>query len=217
MARLLPSTPDTSEVEESDPRVIGLDSEAADDLIDAMSSETARELLTSLHEEPATPSEVADQVDTSLQNAQYHIENLQEVGAIEVIDTVYSEKGREMNVYAPADKPLVVVAGGEEDRSGLRTALTTLLAGVGVLGVLGVVINAVTGNGLFGAPATTGGAESGGDGGGLSAMDVGTPTPQAAGGDLLSAPIDPTAPGVLFFVGGATVLLAGFVVWYLTA
>ena len=215
MARLLPSTPDTSKAEESDPRVIGLDSEAADDLIDAMSSETARELLASLHEDPATPSEIADSVDTSLQNAQYHIENLREVGAIEVIDTIYSEKGREMNVYAPADKPLVVVAGGEEDKSGLRAALAALLTGIGVLGVLSVVINAVTGNGLLGEPVTTGGHETGGNGGGIGTMDVATPTPQAAGGDLLSVPVDPTAPGALFFLGGATVLLAGFAVWYL--
>jgi DNA-binding transcriptional ArsR family regulator len=212
MARLLPSKPDASRAEESEPRVIGLDSEAADDLIDAMSSETARKLLSALHQEPSTPSEVADSVDTSLQNAQYHIQNLKEVGAIEVIDTVYSEKGREMNVYAPADDPLVVVAGGEEETSGLRAALTTLLAGVGALGILGVVINVITGNGLLGDE--TGAAEGGSGGGTVGAMDVATPT-GGGGGGLIPVPVDPTAPGMLFFFGGATVLLAGFLAWYL--
>jgi DNA-binding transcriptional ArsR family regulator len=162
MARLLPSTPDTSEAEESDPRVIGLDSEAADDLIDAMSSETARELLASLHEDPATPSEIADSVDTSLQNAQYHIENLREVGAIEVIDTVYSEKGREMNVYAPADDPLVIVAAEDEQTSGLRAMLSRLLGGVGALLLGSTAVQQLFGDGIL--PGPFGGTGAGGSG-----------------------------------------------------
>ncbi|NIU66678.1 MAG: ArsR family transcriptional regulator, partial [Actinobacteria bacterium] len=68
------------------------------------------------------------------QNAQYHLGRLEDAGAVEVVDTVYSEKGREMKVYAPADEPLVVVAGGESETSSLRAAITTLLAGVGAVG-----------------------------------------------------------------------------------
>jgi len=205
MARLLPSRSGESSDPESDPRVVGLDSEDADDLLAAMSSETARELLSSLHEAPATPSEVADRVDTSLQNAQYHIDNLQEAGAIEVADTVYSEKGREMNVYAPADRPLVVVA-GDDETGGIRTALASLLAGVGLLGVIGAIINAVSGRGFLGTEPET--ATGGDAGGGLTAMDAATPTPTAGG----AAPIDPTAPGTLFFFGGLTVLIAAVLV-----
>jgi DNA-binding transcriptional ArsR family regulator len=65
MADLLPSTPDTSAVDDAEPRVIGLDSEDADDLIGALSSGTAREVLTALHEDPATPSKLADRGGTS--------------------------------------------------------------------------------------------------------------------------------------------------------
>ena len=111
MADLLPSRSDAPAAEEADPRVIGLDSEDADDLLSALSSDTAREVLATLHEEPDTPANVADRVDTSLQNAQYHLGSLEDAGLIEVVDTVYSEKGREMNRYAPADRPLVVFAG----------------------------------------------------------------------------------------------------------
>lgn len=138
------------------------------------------------------------------------------MGAIEVIDTVYSEKGREMNVYAPADSPLVVVAGGQEETSGLKTALGTVLAGVGVLGVLGVLINAATGNGFLGTLGNTGNDGTEGNGGGLGVMEAATPTPEAAtSSGLSSLPIDPTAPGALFFLGGTTVLLVGLVAWYL--
>src|SRR6056297_1911223 len=86
MARLLPSTPDLSAAEESAPRVIGIDGEDADDLLAAIASGTARQLLTALHEEPAAPSELAARVDTSLQNAQYHLGKLEDAGMIEVID-----------------------------------------------------------------------------------------------------------------------------------
>ena len=44
---LLPSSPDVSP--DSDPRLVGLDSDEADELMTALSSETARRLLAELH------------------------------------------------------------------------------------------------------------------------------------------------------------------------
>lgn len=149
MAGLLPSSPDTAAAEDASPRIIGLDSDDADDLIAALSSETARELLAAFHEEPATPSAVADRVDTSLQNAQYHIRNLEEAELIEEIDTCYSEKGREMSVYAPRDRPLVVVASPEEETTDVAAALKRLLGAIGALGVASLVVERLVG-GPFG-------------------------------------------------------------------
>ena len=131
---LLPSSPDVSP--DSDPRLVGLDSDEADELMAALSSETARRLLAELHEDPAPPGELADRIDTSLQNAQYHLEKLEGAGAIEGVGTAYSEKGREMTVYGPADSPLVIYAGEQERASGLRAALSRLFGGVLALGVV---------------------------------------------------------------------------------
>ena len=36
------------------------------------------------------------------------------------VDTAYSEKDRKMGVFAPADQPLVIYAGDEENESTLR-------------------------------------------------------------------------------------------------
>lgn len=69
---LLASSPDVSP--DGDLRVVGLGSEEADELIAALSSSTARRILAALHEDPAPPGELADPVDTSLRNAQYHLE-----------------------------------------------------------------------------------------------------------------------------------------------
>jgi hypothetical protein len=92
---------------------------------------------------------LADRVDTSLQNAQYHLEKLEDAGAIEIVGTAYSEKGREMNVYGPADSPLVIFAGEQERASGLRAALSRLFGGFLALGVGAVAIQELFGRSLL--------------------------------------------------------------------
>ncbi|PSQ11725.1 ArsR family transcriptional regulator, partial [Halobacteriales archaeon QS_7_69_60] len=161
---LLPSSPDVSP--DSDPRLVGLDSDEAGELMAALSSETARRLLAELHEDPAPPGELADRVGTSLQNAQYHLEKLENAGAVEIVGTAYSEKGREMAVYGPADSPLVIYAGEQERASGLRAALSRLFAGLLALAVGSVAIQELFGRSLLG------GAGSGGAGGGNGDGDV---------------------------------------------
>jgi DNA-binding transcriptional ArsR family regulator len=239
---LLPSEPDTAAAEDADPRVVGVESDDADELLSALSSATARNLLCALHEDPAPPAELADRVDTSLQNAQYHLEKLETAGAVKIVDTAYSEKGREMDVYAPADQPLVIFAGDREESTSIRTALTRLLGGFGALALASAVIEQVAGDGLgrfFGA----GGGPTAADAAGsptptvaqAAAARTGTPTPaatpapteyagagettQVATEAATSGATDAAAglpPGVLFFFGGATVLLVGFAAWYLT-
>lgn len=176
MADLLPSQSDASGPASDDPKVVGLDSDAADDLISALSSRTARRVLSELHEDPASPSALADRVDTSLQNVQYHIENLSDADVIEVVDTVYSEKGREMKVYAPSDRALIVFAGRERETTGLKSALKSLLGGVGVLALASVVVDRLLGGptaDLFGLGGV-GGAEQGADDGGAGGTNVST-------------------------------------------
>jgi DNA-binding transcriptional ArsR family regulator len=203
MADLLPSTPDTSAAEEASPRVIGVDSEEADDLLSALSSDTARRLLTALHEEPSNPAALADRADTSLQNVQYHLERLQAAGLVEVIDTVYSEKGREMKVFAPVDRPLVVFAGREEESEGLRTALERLLGGVALLAVLSAIVQTI----LRGFPSLPFGKTGGGG-------DAGTMTAQSVEASDAAATAAGLPPGLVFFFGGLAVLLVGFAAWY---
>lgn len=162
---LLPSEPDVSS--DAGPRVVGVDSDDADALLSALSSETARRILARLHEDPAPPSRVADGVDTSLQNVQYHLERLEDAGAVEVVGTAYSEKGREMDLYAPADQPLVIFAGREEQSSGLRAALRRLVGGVGALAFGAVLVQEAFGEGVLPRFASTGaGGGDGGDAGG---------------------------------------------------
>lgn len=244
MSRLLPSRSDP-QPSDGDPRVVGVDSEDADDLIAALSSETARDLLSEMHEEPGTPSELADRLGTTLQNTQYHLRKLENADVVDVVETVYSEKGREMKVYAPADQPLVLFAGRESEGPGLKTALTQLLGGIGALALASAVAHAL----LAREPPDILQSDDGGavemteeEDAGPSIADAeatetpvpeDTPAPEPeptavpeSDPELFSTAVEQTAalvegtfsalpPGVVFFLGGLTVLIAVFGVWYL--
>jgi len=198
MADLLPGVADVEEGD-AEPRVLGLDDDDADEVLGALSSTTARGLLAAVHEDPATPSELATRVDTSLQNAQYHIGKLLDADLIEERGTRYSEKGREMTVYGPTDRPLVLFAGDDDD-GGVRAALSRVLGGVAVLAVASLLVQVA----LRGLP----GGGGGGDGG---APEPGTLDVQSNGTADAAASLP---PGLLFALGGLFVLGAGAVWWY---
>ncbi|MES3517119.1 MAG: helix-turn-helix domain-containing protein [Natronomonas sp.] len=206
---LLPSEPDLSA--DAEPRVVDIDDDDADELMAALSSTTARRLLSTLHDDPAPPSELAERLDTSLQNTQYHLENLESAGAIEVVGTAYSEKGREMSVYGPADRPLVLFAGESDDTSGLREALSRLFGGVFALVVGSIVVQALFGDRLLG-PETQR-EESAPD-----VADAPEPVPETA--DAAEPSLIETIlasgvpPGFVFFLGGFTVLFVLVAVTY---
>ncbi|WP_168219896.1 helix-turn-helix domain-containing protein [Salarchaeum sp. JOR-1] len=135
MKRLL-SFQSTSRPEPGDgTAIVDIDDQGAGDIFEALAADTTRQVLTTIYNQSGTASEVADEVDTSLQNAKYHLDKLQEANLIEVADTWYSEQGNEMKVYAPTNESIVVLAGEENTKSSLRETLTRLIGAVGVLAV----------------------------------------------------------------------------------
>ena len=230
MSRLIPSLPDATP-DDREPRVVGVDDDDADELIAALGSETARDILTELHDEPATNSELAETVDTSLQNVQYHLGKLDAADLVDVVDTAYSEKGREMDVYAAADEPLVLFAGGSQESAGIKTALLRLLGGYGLIGLAAVAAQRV-----FPVGPPTDPTRTTGDDADVAADDA----PE----EVEDAPMDETAqetedegivfdailervsdllaepavflqePGVVFFLGAAVVFTLAWAYWY---
>lgn len=103
---LLPSRSTNPERNSTVPRLVDIDDDDAGEVFQALSSETARNILSVLRKEPCAPPDLARELDTSIQNVHYHLNNLEEVDLIETIDIWYSEKGVEMNVYALTNDPL---------------------------------------------------------------------------------------------------------------
>ncbi|PSP27661.1 ArsR family transcriptional regulator [Halobacteriales archaeon QH_2_65_14] len=131
MARLLPSRTDQPIERERDPSVLYVDSDRAENVISTLSGDTAMKTFRMLNDEALTASEVADRLDLSVQNASYHLENLQDADLVEVVDTCYSEKGREMAIYAVTSEPKVLVLGTEQDQGTLRRAFGAMAGAIG--------------------------------------------------------------------------------------
>ena len=142
MSGLLPSDSEVRAEQSGELQTLWLDSEEAGDLLSSIACDTARNLLTALHGEPSTASELAEQVDTSLQNARHHLQNLQEAGLVRIADTRYSSKGREMNVYAPSEDPMVVFVGRQDDEEGLIDSLRRFAPIVGALALASLLVQA---------------------------------------------------------------------------
>jgi len=101
--------------DEEGTRVITVTDDEMGEVIGSVSSETALGILKSVHESPKVSTELADELGMTTQNVRYHLDNLEESGLVEVCDTCYSEKGRVMSVYEPAESQLVLVFGGGAD------------------------------------------------------------------------------------------------------
>jgi DNA-binding transcriptional ArsR family regulator len=187
--------------DEREPRLVELDDDVADRVFEALSSRTARVILSALHREPRAASDLVDVTDTSLQNVQYHLENLAGADLIEVVDTWYSERGREMRVYAPTDEALVVFAG--EEAGTLRRLLERVLGGIALLAAASIAVFAAVGEWVARQqPAATpsvsaDGAENGG-GYAVEAAETGAQTVLGLDPALLA--------GLTFFAGGLLIL-----------
>lgn len=77
-------------------------------VIEALGSETARQILCVLASQPTTATELTEYTESSLQNVMYHLKRLEEVDLVEDTGVAYSEKGREMTVYRSTTESITV-------------------------------------------------------------------------------------------------------------
>ncbi|WP_049905221.1 ArsR/SmtB family transcription factor [Haloferax gibbonsii] len=127
MSGLLPSDGTVDSSVETAPRVHWLDDDETEQLLGCLSCDTARDLLSCLQDSPATATELSKRVETSVQNARHHLGNLIEADLVRVAGTRYSEKGREMKVYAAAAPFVVCVGGDGGDREAFAEAIAAFL------------------------------------------------------------------------------------------
>ena len=178
-------------------RVLALDDETADEVFDALSSTTTRRVLVSLYEEPQPASQLATRTDTTVQNIRYHLDKLVTAELVEVATTQYSEKGNEMDVYAPTDEALILCAGEDTLSTRLRNVVTRWVGSVSLAGVGAALIQ------RFAPTQPTPSPEPR-----ISVMSV----------EPASPPPDPSPfmvlfePGVLFFLGAVLTVTLFFVI-----
>jgi len=74
-----------------------------------ISNDTARQIIELLADAPLSASDIAGRLQAPLTTVTYNLENLESVGLVKVERIRYSEKGREVKIYAPVRKLIVVV------------------------------------------------------------------------------------------------------------
>lgn len=190
------ATEKSTQTNSATPRIIGLDDDDADEVFSALSSSTSRTILRRLDERPSSASDLKSELEMSIQNVHYHLEKLHVAGLITQVDTRYSQKGLEMNVYAATEQPLVLMYGTAAEQTRLRQVLKQ---GVSVLSLL-VILSGIV---QFG----------------VQILHDRQTIPRGTGGPYVSPEMaDPSIriipPGLLFFAGGILVLgMVGFW-WY---
>lgn len=184
---------------EERPLVLDVIGDESDDVLDALSAETRRRVFRELFDEPGTASDIAERLDTSVQNVHYHLSTLESAALVEPIDTRYSEKGNEMSIYGPASDPIVLV-GNEDVTPALERSLTQIVTGIGLLAGASLLVQAGIERLARGSRFVDGSAAPASNG------DVTAPE-----GTIAHLVLDVIEPGVLFFMG-TLVLVSLFVV-----
>ncbi|WP_458210243.1 ArsR/SmtB family transcription factor [Haladaptatus sp. NG-SE-30] len=178
-------------------RILELTDEGATEVFESLSSETARALLAHLHDDPQTASDLADRLDTSLQNVQYHLQKFQNAELVDVVDTWYSARGTEMKVYSPTHHSLVLYTGTAPGETGLDDMLARLVGAIAILAIGSVAFDWIV---------RTLGRRHVDRGGGSPPLSPDPPLLEIAGMAI--------SPGVVFFVGGLFVVALGVGWWY---
>lgn len=98
-----------------------------------ISNDTARQIIELLADAPLSASDIAEHLQAPLTTITYNLENLESVGLVKVERIKYSEKGREVKIYAPVRKLIVVVPEKTDKKSVtdvIRKYLGVILASV---------------------------------------------------------------------------------------
>lgn len=230
-------------VEAPDDTVVwDLTSDEAGAAIEALSSDTARDILACLYDEPRTASAIAESLDHSLQNVNYHVQKLITADVIEVAEITYSQTGREMKIYAPTANAVLLLS-KDATASRIRTLLSRVFAAFLLVGIGAMVFRSFIVGRLIEVPLVEVRSESedvsrvsddsataGADSDGLDEAD--SPDDPATESDSESyfemaefvETVDPLEhlplfldPGVTFFLGAVVALLLLVGIWWVDA
>lgn len=82
-----------------------------------ISNDTARQIIELLADSALSASDISERLHAPLTTIIYNLENLENVGLVKVERIKYSEKGREVKIYTPVRKLIVIVPEKTERKS----------------------------------------------------------------------------------------------------
>ncbi|MDK2892475.1 winged helix-turn-helix domain-containing protein [Methanohalophilus sp.] len=104
-------------------------SEESRHITQTLSNEKALKILELLAQEPMSATSIADSLDLPLTTIKYHLDSLIDADLIQIRNTRWSRKGREIKIYEPVQKMIVVMPGTNcPDKSSVLDMLKKYLA-----------------------------------------------------------------------------------------
>ncbi|WP_342306338.1 helix-turn-helix domain-containing protein [Methanolobus sp. ZRKC5] len=102
--------------------------EGSKKITQVLSNEKAMKMLDILADKPMSASDVAETLELPLTTVKYNLDGLIEADLIKVKETKWSRKGREVKIYEPVQKLIVVAPGNmKSDRSSILSMLKKYL------------------------------------------------------------------------------------------
>jgi len=124
--------------------ILPLNDKSSKKISQVISNDTARAILGVLSDEPLSISDIAETLGIPLTTVQYNIEKLMDTGLVKVERTKWSEKFKEVKIYAP-QKKLVVILPEKTSREDAISTLRKYLPVVGFAAVLSGMVEFLSG------------------------------------------------------------------------
>lgn len=166
----------------------------------AIASPLASDILDRFSHGPMTLSSVSETLHVPINTAKYHVDNLLDADLLEVVNTKYSVKGREVKVYGLKNQILIVAP----RRMDIKSVLMQYAPALSVIGAISVVLA------ILQPMLTVPGAEPKLLGAPAAPMDTGFVQEMAP---LLS--LYPLEAVIAFFVGGCLIVALAVVFEYI--
>jgi DNA-binding transcriptional ArsR family regulator len=170
----------------------------------AISSGTANDILHLLGDGQKSATDITESLDLPMSTVKYHLDNLLDAGLVEVVETKYSVKGREIKVYALRDQLLIVAPKMQNVRS-LLLKYASLFAIVALASLAGFFYLPLLAPAIPGTSGGEGGVNDGSFMQGEKSIGImsGPPAPTSEVAPHAVAPAAPAFDPVLaFFLGG---------------
>lgn len=98
----------------------------------AMSSPTSADLFSALTGNPQSATALSSLTGFPLTTVKYHLENMLSAGLVEISNTRWSEKGREMKIYAIKDQVVVFAPRKTVDLKGVVERYGTMAGAIAI-------------------------------------------------------------------------------------
>ena len=141
---------DEESIEDEKLLILPLNDKNSKKITQVISNDTARAILGALTDESMSTSDIADKLGIPLTTVQYNIEKLMDSGLVKVERTRWSEKFREVKIYAP-QKKLVVILPEKTSREDVISALKKYIPMVGIAAVFSGMLEFITGMSMMAA------------------------------------------------------------------